>query len=98
MVQSYEHDDVGLSLLGYEDRLPGIQHVVELVEDDLQYNAAVVGSGGKGLEITDLPDVGLHVEHRMNPLDHNIKFLDLHLPHQHCMHPLDHDKEIRHVL
>ena len=35
-LQSDEHDDAGLALLGGEGRLPGIQHVAELREDDLQ--------------------------------------------------------------
>ena len=36
-LQSNEHDDAGLALLGGEGRLPGIQHVAELREDGLQH-------------------------------------------------------------
>ena len=60
-LQSDEHDDAGLALLGGEGRLPGIEHVAELGEDGLLYDASLVGAGGEGLEVDDLPDVGLHV-------------------------------------
>lgn len=64
-MQSDEHDDARLPLLGDEGGLPGVEHAAELGEDGLLYDAALVGAGGEGVEADDLLDVGLHVADRL---------------------------------